>query len=248
MPLLWGRGLTVFLLIAGWAMSGSADSVGAAIAAGVTDTCALTTAGVAECWGSNAYGVLGTSGANRSTAAPVSGLSSGVAAIATGYDFICALTTAGGVLCWGTNGNGQLGEGTGMNRSTPTPVSGLSSGVAAIATGLYYACALTTAGGVECWGNNDYGQLGDGTTTYRSTATAVPEPGRIWMLLSGIAFSICLHRLRRQSSSAVESHPALSSLAAAALSAQMNSKVSTRSNCLILDTWTPWTEFLLRAA
>jgi hypothetical protein len=60
--------------------------------------------------------------------------------------------TGGSALCWGYNDYGQLGDGTTTSRSAPTPVSGLASGTAAIAAG-GDTCAITTAGGVLCWGN-----------------------------------------------------------------------------------------------
>ena len=155
------------------AVSGLESGV-TAVAAGQNHTCALTTAGGVVCWGDNYYGQLGDgTTTQRLTPTPVSGLTSGVTAVAAGGTHTCALTSGGGVVCWGQNWNGQLGDGTTTNRATPASVSDLASGVTAITTGYYHACALTASGDVRCWGDNYYGQLGDGTRTRRTTPTAV---------------------------------------------------------------------------
>jgi alpha-tubulin suppressor-like RCC1 family protein len=145
-----------------------------AIATGNSHSCALTTTGGMKCWGNNGNGRLGDgTTTTRTTAVDVTGLTSGVSAIATGNTHSCALTTTGGVKCWGNNGNGQIGDGTTTQRLTAVDVTGLTSGVSAIATGNPHSCALTTTGGVKCWGNNGNGQIGDGTTTQRTTAVDV---------------------------------------------------------------------------
>ncbi len=145
------------------------------LAAGGLHTCALTTAGGAKCWGSDYSGALGDGhfSTSRATAVDVVGLSSGVAAISAGSEFTCAVTTSGGAQCWGANDFGQLGDGSGEFKATPVPVVGLSSGVVSITTGLYHACALTSSGAVKCWGGNNLGQLGDGTTTSHPTPVSV---------------------------------------------------------------------------
>ncbi|HVZ51555.1 MAG TPA: Ig-like domain repeat protein [Pseudolabrys sp.] len=164
-----------------------------ALAAGAYHTCALTSAGGVKCWGSNTYGQLGNTTNNNSSAAnptpvDVPGLSSGVVALTAGLTHTCALTSAGGVKCWGSNYFGQLGNATNTGNSNPNPtpvnVAGLSSGVVALAAGTYHTCALTSAGGVKCWGSNVFGQLG--TTTNSATGIPNPTPLDVTGLSSGV--------------------------------------------------------------
>jgi len=146
------------------------DSGVMAISAGIrSNTCTITYLGGAKCWGPNNSGQLGN-GTNIDSIFPVdvSGLSSGTDAIAVGGIHTCAITDLGGAKCWGYNGSGHLGNGTNTNSNVPVNVSGLSSGVISITTGDGHSCALIDSGGVKCWGNNEVGQLGNGSISWMS--------------------------------------------------------------------------------
>ena len=136
------------------------------------------------CWGMDREGELGNDEARVDTTVPVlvkkfDGTNlTGVDHISNGNFYTCALTTTGEMWCWGANGFGQLGDGTvlgngtdyanGRNRAVQVlkragvPLTGVSD----ISSGGSHTCALIN-GGVWCWGKNDNGQLGDGTTTNR---------------------------------------------------------------------------------
>jgi uncharacterized repeat protein (TIGR02543 family) len=88
-----------------------------------------------------------------------------------------AVTSQGRVYAWGSNGSGQLGDGTTTSRNTPRLINvpNLQSGesMAHISAGSSHSLAVTTQGRVYAWGWNDYGQLGDGTTTGRSIPSLI---------------------------------------------------------------------------
>lgn len=144
------------------------------IAAGPSHTCAVTTAGAAYCWGQNTYRQLGN-GSNTSTSSlsGVAGLSSGVSSIATGMYHSCAIMKSGELKCWGNNGAGELGDPGSYNyyREYPVTVTGISN-VSHVSLGVYFTCAVSN-GGAYCWGKNNLGQLGDGTTTTRTLPVSV---------------------------------------------------------------------------
>lgn len=135
----------------------------ASIAAGGHHTCALLMEGTVMCWGYNLYGQLGD-GTTKDSRVPVQVLGLGVATgLAAGFGHTCALVD-GGVRCWGSNARGQLGSGSiGTDSNDPTEVGGLSAGVTAVAAGHVHTCAVAD-GKMFCWGSNDFGQLGTGTT------------------------------------------------------------------------------------
>jgi alpha-tubulin suppressor-like RCC1 family protein len=115
--------------------------------------------------------------------------------LATGDTHTCSLAAQGQVYCWGWNGSGELGDGTTIARLTPTPVAGtdrfvsvaLSSWIASPGLSGPHSCAVSLAGRLLCWGNNQLGQLGDGGTAFsRTTPTAVAgNPQATWVTAGG---------------------------------------------------------------
>lgn len=108
----------------------------------------------------------------------------GLSRIATGKNHTCGLTQGGALFCWGLNNQGQLGNGTTVATSRPVPVSGLGSGVRAVALGDEHSCAITAAGAVLCWGDNQAHQLGDGTYARRLT------PNPTWIKSDAVALAL----------------------------------------------------------
>jgi alpha-tubulin suppressor-like RCC1 family protein len=164
-----------------------------AISTGGTHTCALLRTGALKCWGTNVKGQVGNGTDNQQlTPTDVTGLSSGVIAITAGQFFTCALLNTGAVNCWGDNASGQLGNGTTTTSFTPVNVSGLSAGVIAIAAGYDHTCALLNTGGVQCWGSNTYGALGNGGTGDQSTPQTVSNISNAVAISGGQGHSCAL--------------------------------------------------------
>jgi len=141
-----------------------------AIAAGGGHTCAVLPEGVA-CWGADNNNQL----SNGFDTDFVKGLRGCVNDISTLFDHTCAATSEGVVYCWGLNDRGQLGDNTTTQKQQAVEVIGLEVGVTRVATGMYHSCALTVDGVVKCWGDNTWGQLGDGTTESHLTAVDVAQ-------------------------------------------------------------------------
>jgi len=135
--------------------------------------CAVTTDGRAYCWGFNFYGAIGDgTRENRTVPTPVAG---GLVFrnISAGETHTCGVTTDDKLYCWGDNLLGQLGDGTTTDRLVPTLVKGRRF-YAIASLGRSHTCALAKADHrAFCWGANNAGQVGDGTTTERHVPTAV---------------------------------------------------------------------------
>jgi len=95
------------------------------------------------------------------------------AATADGSEHSVSLRPDGTVWTWGSGGSGQLGNGTTTDSSTPVQVTSLGTGCLSVAASFYQTMAIKADGTLWAWGFNQYGQLGDGSTTNRSTPVQV---------------------------------------------------------------------------
>ncbi len=129
-------------------------------------SCAVLASGRVDCWGWNDNGSLGNgTTAQSDVPVAVTGITDAKAVSTDGGYGFCALRATGGVECWGGNGNHQLGNGTTTDSDVPVAVTGITNASAVSTDGGYGYCAVLTNGEVDCWGWNDYGSLGNGTTT-----------------------------------------------------------------------------------
>jgi alpha-tubulin suppressor-like RCC1 family protein len=172
------------------------------ISAGGLHTCALTTSGVAQCWGYNLSGQLGSNTGQLRNFDPVT-VSGGITFqvdptiiphapdpdfyvpsqgfLSAGYAHTCGVAVGGTLYCWGNNDDGQLGR-AGASSSAPSAVGGGLT-FKAVSAGVRHTCGLTTAGLAYCWGNNDFGQLGNGT---RNSSSA-PVPVSLSLVFQSIS-------------------------------------------------------------
>lgn len=147
---------------------------GQRLAVGLWHACGITPSTALKCWGRNHAGQIGdNTTTDRATAKNVSGLNQGVVSVAAGGGHTCAVLGSGSVKCWGDNQFGQLATGNRTNKTSPGQNSIGLTLIEQIVLGKDHSCALTSAGGVLCWGRNQFGQLGDGTLTDRVVPTPV---------------------------------------------------------------------------
>ena len=157
----------------------AANEIPVEVTVGQVTACALMESGNIYCWGSGYYGKMGNgepwnddyvNTEMRQVLLP-EGQGGQTVSISGGH--ICTILDNGDVYCWGRGNQGQLGYGGTSNRNIPAKVNlpGQRSAIA-ISTGTFMTCAITTDGMGYCWGENDEGQLGNGTTNSRQMTPA----------------------------------------------------------------------------
>ena len=117
-----------------------------------------------RCWGRNNLGQLGN-GTNTESDTPVEveGIANATQ-VTAGYEHTCALLSTGQIKCWGWNAGGELGAGfASVDSDTRVEVQGITDATRVVA-GIQDTCAVLSTGSVECWGENAYGELGNGST------------------------------------------------------------------------------------
>jgi len=142
--------------------------------AGGGHTCAHRMDGVVQCWGRNDRGQLGN-GTTTGSSIPVAvaELPGAVAAVSAGGEHTCALMASNAVYCWGRNSEGQLGNAAWEDSSRAVLVTGLERSVVRVSAGGAHTCALMDTGAIMCWGDNEFGQLGDGTNNSSSLPVGI---------------------------------------------------------------------------
>lgn len=162
-----------------------------AIRGGYSHTCAILDNDKIKCWGNNSSGQLGVGDfklrgdgpGEMGDALPYVNVGSGrsVKSLSLGADFVCSILDNDQVKCWGSGSSGELGLGainfvggkpSDMGDALPAVNLGTGRSSKAIFAGYRQVCALLDNDKIKCWGNNVYGQLGQGDLTSRGRAAA----------------------------------------------------------------------------
>jgi hypothetical protein len=153
-----------------------------------TNTAAIKTDGTLWTWGSNSLGQLGNNTTTSPICTPITTFAGGTnwKQVSCGSEYTSAIKTDGTLWTWGLNGQGQLGDNTsGTDRSTPVTTFAGGTNWKQVACGRSHIAAIKTDRTLWTWGLNSGGQLGDNTTTNRSTPVTTFAGGTNWKQVAG---------------------------------------------------------------
>ncbi len=138
----------------------------ATISAGDSTGCGISTAGRAYCWGMGRHGELGNGLPGDASKPGIVSSTVTFTSVSVGGSHACGIATSGIAYCWGSDQFGQLGDARLVNSTTPIPVAtGNGPTVfASISAGFRHTCGVTASGDAYCWGDNTFGQVGDGSS------------------------------------------------------------------------------------
>ncbi|MBB4638074.1 RCC1 domain-containing protein [Longimicrobium terrae] len=159
------------------------------VGVGIVHTCALAEDGGVWCWGDNSAGQLGAeAGPGDPSPQPVRVAAPGAvfSSLSVGAVHACALTAEGAAWCWGDNSTGQLGTGTVDAVAGAVAVESAGAPFTQLGAGFLHTCAVRASGTTACWGDNSYGQLGNGSTEMSASPVAVSGPGRFRQVSGGL--------------------------------------------------------------
>jgi alpha-tubulin suppressor-like RCC1 family protein len=146
---------------------------------GAMHSCASFPNTAMMCIGLNNFGQFGDGTNSSSWSGTLGAGGMGYNMLAASTTFMCGIDLFGSeVQCWGSNSSGELGDGTTKDFNVPITAAVPLGFAEGIGTGLDHACAISKNGGVQCWGDNSYGQLGDGVT-------GAPGPWAPWPVAAG---------------------------------------------------------------
>lgn len=146
-----------------------------ALSVGGNTSCAIASGGQLKCWGYNGYGSIGdNTTANRAVPTDVN-VGTLYKQVSTSGNTTCGITSTDALKCWGNNQYAQIGDGTTTQRTAPIVIDSGESYKKIVSSSIasFFTCGLTTANKIKCWGTNQYGQLGDGTTSTRSLPVTI---------------------------------------------------------------------------
>jgi alpha-tubulin suppressor-like RCC1 family protein/Tfp pilus assembly major pilin PilA len=151
-------------------------------------SCAISSSHRAFCWGGGWNGQLGngtTGSYGQPIAIDTTGVLNGktIKALSTGWDHTCVIASDDKAYCWGANRSGEIGDGTKTQRTSPVAVNtaGALNGktIKSISAGVSTTCVIASDDNAYCWGQNDIGELGDGTIVEKTLPTAVFKTGAL---------------------------------------------------------------------
>lgn len=156
------------------------------VSCGYLHTAAIKTDDSLWLWGDNVYGQLGNNSNGTDISSPIQTISGGTnwKTVSVGREFTSAIKTDGTLWSWGINTYGQLGDNSRTSRSSPVQTVAGGTNWKQVSCGHYHIAAIKTDGTLWLWGRNNFGLLGDNTSTDKSSPVQTVSGGTNWKQVS----------------------------------------------------------------